>query len=83
MNAGTSSGGAEPAEAGHQVRRYDPLDVELLEIRAGNAVDHDRFCEYESLSPHAAHVLRNGGGSIYGLSLDAAVREFDNWLRLK
>jgi hypothetical protein len=62
---------------------YDALDVDWLQARATEIVAHDRFDEFEQLCHPAAQVLRERRGRIYGLSLDAAVTEFDRFLAVE
>lgn len=63
-------------------RQYDDIDVEWLRLRAVTILTDERFSEFELISPYAARVLRDGSGAIHGLSLDAAVAEFDKFASL-
>ncbi len=61
---------------------YDDIDLEWLRTRAAMIVNNDRFGEFEALCAAPATVLREGDGGTYGVSLDAAVTEFEKFLAL-
>lgn len=62
-------------------KRYTDIDISWLNQLTTEIRQHARFDEFQKFSPNAAHVIIEGG-RIHGVSIDAAVTEFEKFISI-